>query len=172
MNQPGFTLLELLVVLAIGAVLTALAVPGMQHLRASVATAAAAEHALSAAQLARRTALSTGRSTTLCPTADDRECSFGGARWMLFLNNEGGTDLRREGDEPLVKTWPAAGGVTVSGTRGYFSFQPQPRAASTVTFTFCYPGFANLARSVIVSQTGRPRISRPLPNTSVGPGCR
>lgn len=168
MRTRGFTLLELLTVLSIAAVLVAVAVPSLRRPLASAAVRAASSQALSGLALARRTALATGRTVTLCLTADLARCELSGREWMLFSNGEGGSLGRREADEPLLRRWPLPRAVQVSGSRAYAWYLPQPRAAATLTFTFCHPAAPGSRRSVIVSQTGRPRVSAGTPASTPG----
>lgn len=157
MRNRGFSLTELLVVMALAAVLLALAAPGFGTQRAAAAVRSAGSQTLAALHLARRLALARGQSVTVCPSADGTRCNFAGDEWLLFANLPGGSESRREDDEPLLRSWRLPAGVMVSGSRGYASFQPRPGAAATVTFEFRHRGAPALARSVIVSQTGRPR---------------
>jgi type IV fimbrial biogenesis protein FimT len=157
-KDRGFSLSELLVALAIAAVLLALATPAFTHQRARAALRSASGQTMAALHLARRLALARGQSVTVCPSSDGRICGFGGTEWLLFANGPTGTDARREGDEELLRRWTLPAGVTVSGTRGYAAFQPLPGAAATVTFEFWHQGAPAAPCSVVVSQTGRPRL--------------
>lgn len=160
MRIQGYSLVELLTVLAIAGVLVGLAAPTWQRRIATAAVEAAADQTLVALALARRTALATGRATTLCLSADLARCSLAGREWMLFSNDAGGAEARREPGEALLRRIPLPRSVRVSGTRGYATYQPLPRAATTLTFKFCHPAYPELRRSVVVSQTGRPRLDR------------
>jgi type IV fimbrial biogenesis protein FimT len=158
--------------MAVTAILSALALPDLRRLVADASVRSAADQTLAALQLARRTALATGTNVTLCPTRNERDCDMQGTMWMLFANRQPGHESHRDDNEPLLRIWPQPRGVSVSGTRGYAAYLPQPRAAATLTFTFCHTGNPALRRSVVVSQTGRPRISFPDPaSISSHPAC-
>jgi type IV fimbrial biogenesis protein FimT len=170
MRSRGLTLLELLCALSIVAVLAALALPSWRRPLAAASVRTAASQALSGLALARRTALATGHAVTLCLTADLARCDLSGREWMLFSNEDGGSLGRREEGEALLRRWPLPRNVQVDGTRAYAWYLPQPRAAATLTLDFCHPGAPAARRSVVVSQTGRPRISsRDLPSSPGGP---
>jgi type IV fimbrial biogenesis protein FimT len=158
MKFRGFSLAELLVALAIAAVLLALAVPGFGQQRADAALRSAARQTLAAVHLARRLALARGESVTVCPAADGMRCGFGGTQWLLFANQPAGVDSRREEGELILRKWQLPARVVVSGSRGYAAFQPRPGAAATVTFEFTHPGRPAASIRLIISQTGRPRI--------------
>ncbi len=113
--------------------------------------------------------LASGEAVTLCLTADMTHCDLAGREWMLFRNQEGGSLAQREAGETVLRRWPLPRGVQVGGTRGYAWYLPQPRAAATLTLDFCHPAAPAARRSVIVSQTGRPRVTSPgLPSSPAG----
>ncbi len=159
MRNRGFMLSELLVAMAIAAMLLALAAPGFARHRGEAALRAASNETLAALQLARRVALARGQSVTVCPSADGTVCGFGGAEWLLFANATGGSDNRREAADELLQSWSLPQGVVVTGTRGYAAFQSRPGAAATLTFDFCHRA-APTGISIVVSQTGRARVTR------------
>lgn len=171
-GATGFTLVELLAGMAVTAILATLAASGFRTQLAQAALAASTGRALSALHWARQTALTTGSTVTVCPSEDGISCGFGAQQWIAFANRAGGSQARREADEPLLQTWQMPGSVTVTGTRGYASFQPRIGAASTVTFVFCHPALPHRQRQVIVSQTGRPRLELPAAASSAArPAC-
>lgn len=159
-RSPGFSLVELLTSLGILAILLATAAPAFRRQLAVSAVDSAASQMLAGLALARRTALTTGRPATFCLTGNGSTCVLSGSDWMLFTNQPEGLDSRREPDEPLLWQEPLPGGVRVSGTRGHATYLARPRAASTLTFTFCHEALPQHRRTVIVSQTGRPRLVR------------
>jgi type IV fimbrial biogenesis protein FimT len=159
MRMRGVTLIELLVALAVAALLLALAAPGFGRQRAEAALRSATSQTMAGLHLARRLALARGQSVTVCPSADGRRCDFGGTEWLLFANDPNGSQALREEDEELLRRWQLPAGVAVSGSRGYAAFQPRPGAAATVTFEFRHRGAPDAAKSVVVSQTGRPRVA-------------
>lgn len=158
MRSRGITLAELLVALAISAVLLATAAPGFSRQRANAALGTAAGQAMAALHLARRLALARGQSMTVCLSADGQQCGFAGREWLLFANEPGGSDSRRDGDEVVLRRWSLPRGVLVTGSRGYAAFQSRPGSAATVTFRFRHPLAPGAGRDVVVSQTGRPRL--------------
>lgn len=170
-HTAGLSLVELLAALAIAAILLQLTVPSLGRLRAQWAVRGAAGQLLAGLQLARRTALTSGLSVTLCPTADRQRCGLGARDWMLFTNGPAGSDARREAGEVVLREWRLAEGIEVSGTRGYAAYQAQTSAAATVTFNFCHRAHPEARQSLVVSQTGRPRVIRDPPSTASHPSC-
>lgn len=167
-HGPGFSLVELLAAMAISALLAFLGWPLLDRQRAAAAISVATHRTLAALQLARQQALSSGNPVTVCPSPDGRRCGFGGPQWIVFENRPGGLDATRDAGDRLLQRWELPAGVAVGGTRGYAVYQPGARSATTLTFGFCHRAHPETQRSIIVSQTGRARVSRPPPASSPG----
>ena len=103
----GFTLLELLVSLAILAVLASLAGPGLLRLVQQERSTTALNQLLSAVHLARSSAITRGAIVTLCPSADGQACA-GRNRWhegaIVFSDED--RDGRRDPEDALLRTLP------------------------------------------------------------------
>lgn len=155
--RRGFTLVELLVVIVLLAIAMALAAPAFRDLLRDVRRAAVLGTLSHAMHAARTAAASSGRSIRLCATRDGRSCS-GETRWGPGLLQ------RPASDEPaaLLRVIPlptGRGAPIVVANRDFVEFAPLAPAATTATVTVCDDRGAAEARALIVSRTGRLRVS-------------
>lgn len=88
----GHSLMELLIALTLLCLLMGLAVPSWRAWSDRLALRDLANHYLSDVQWARQAALSSGHTTTVCPSQDGRQCSHSGLQegWIVL----GGPDNR------------------------------------------------------------------------------
>jgi type IV fimbrial biogenesis protein FimT len=87
--MQGFSLLELMVVLALALVLTALAVPSYQGLMQRWALSREAQTLVDDLRHARAQALARGQPVSICPSIDGLACAAHadwGRGWMIFLD--------------------------------------------------------------------------------------
>jgi type IV fimbrial biogenesis protein FimT len=166
----GTTLWELLATLAVLAVLLASALPGLQAWRLDARRGAAVSAFLGAVQLARSEAAKRGRPAILCPSTDGAGCATNGAPyesgWIVFINEDDERPPTRSPAEPLLLTHIPAMAGTIRSNRAVYEFRPFTWRSTNGTVTFCDARGAAQARAVIVSYTGRPRVS------ARGPGNR
>jgi type IV fimbrial biogenesis protein FimT len=111
--MSGFTLVEVLVVLAIVAILAGLAMPGFGRTLERYRLRDAEESLRSALYAARSEAIRRGGRVTLrrasgggCTPASDQDWSCG---WTLFADTDG--NGQHDPGEALIQAWPAPGGV-------------------------------------------------------------
>ena len=120
-KSPGFTLLELMVVLAIVAIMTTLAVPSFLRLIQSGTMASAANGFLADMRYARSQSIQRGRSVVMCrsnaPEAPSPHCDSdagaGGAGWVsgwiIFLDTS--HDADKQASELLLRVGSPITGI-------------------------------------------------------------
>ena len=159
----GFTLLELAVTLAIVAVLLVAGVPSMQTLLLDSRRSRVVNELLRALHAARAESLRSSADVVLCPADDHQSCVGSQAAWrrgwMVFVNSNGDDPPVRDEDERVVLHYAADHPGDVSANRTSFVYRPFGRRSTTGTLVYCDRRGATGARAVIVSHTGRPRVS-------------
>ena len=163
-RQPsGLTLLELMIGLAIGAIVCALGVPAFGTWFAGQQVQDRAEALLHTLDLARSEAVKHGDRVDVCPAGGT--CDAGAlpweAGWIVV------PDANRDASRAIARERPASDGVTIRGNRpvaDYVSYTSAgyarriDGALQMGTFTVCRRG--HKARKVILANSGRARIER------------
>ncbi len=150
----GFTLIELVIVLALVAILATVAVPSFNRLVDSNRLTGATNDLIGVVTFARSEAIRYGRSVTVSP----RTVTVAGAAVTSYEN---GAEVA-VGSDQLRVTSPAATGISISDP-GSFSFRGNGLATSSVTLKVC--NSASEGREVNVSLGGQVRV------VSVGVTC-
>ncbi len=127
----GFTIIEVLVVIAVAGVLLALATPSMARFVAEWRVKDAANSIIGQLRLARVEAIRTSRPVILCPSASGgASCAASTATewkdgWLLFVDNDNSGTYASSKDKLLKKQGPLKGlaGLT-KNQDGYLTFWP------------------------------------------------
>jgi type IV fimbrial biogenesis protein FimT len=161
-EQRGLTAFELIVALGIAALLATVAVPGFAGLRRAAGLGVAANELVSALHLARSSAGSRGLPVTVCLSVDELTCvtkpDVAAAGWLVF-HPESQAVTAQPTPAKLLHQFQLPPDVTVRGTRPAVTFWPVARAGSTGTFELCDVHHRAPGRSIVLSQTGRPRVA-------------
>jgi type IV fimbrial biogenesis protein FimT len=158
----AFSLVEQSVVLALVAVLAGMATPSFLHLRRQMQLTEATRALHAALYFARAQAASRGLPVVLCQTDTGGRCSAGGSAgvgWRVFAKPGAGLFSTFEPGDQLLVALDLPARLQLFGTRPAITYWPTPRAAATGSFVFCDADARARPRAVIVSQTGRPRVS-------------
>lgn len=170
-HGEGFSLVELLVVVAIASAVTALAVPSMAGMVSSQRVGAYASAFQVSLHLARSDAVTRGATTVVCKSTDGDQCASTGGweqGWIVF--RDGNHNALREPGEPVVARQDAAAqGVVMRASAPvarYVAYTASgiPRqttgAFQAGSFTVCgaSPAAAAVARRIVLAATGRARI--------------
>lgn len=175
-KQRAFTLVELLVVMAIAAILLMLSAPSLSRMMKSNAMASGVNSFLSDLRFARSEAIRLGGGVVMCrsdaPEDPSPSCGTGAgpgskgwvSGWITF--HDLNTNSTLDANEPILRVQAAIknlDAITETGTSPKFRFTPTGRlldAGSTATMTFGGSEFSSdLKRVVCVSFGGRARIA-------------
>ncbi len=173
MDRPrGFSLPELVFSLAIIVGLLGWGVPGLLDLRRNAERTREVNLFLQAVYFARSEAIQRNGVVSLCPSLDGQWCAPGGTPWhrgwLIFVNDDRDAPAVRDVGEEVLRAYAPWDGGAVNANRATLSFRPFGQLGVTATFTFCDERGSNAARAVIISQTGRPRVSdRSASNTAL-----
>lgn len=169
-SETGFALLELLVVLAVVAVLTSMSAPAMTGLRQQHRLQAQAEGLLGSLQLARSEALRQQQRVTVCARTADERCASPGdwsQGWVVFA--DGNANAQRDTHEvvlqkrdALPKGFQLEGNTLVSR---YVSYGPEGRSQTVSgafqagTLTLCSSA-STQAWLLVINALGKPRLEK------------
>ncbi|MGM0413438.1 MAG: GspH/FimT family pseudopilin, partial [Pseudomonadota bacterium] len=103
-SEGGFTLVELMVVLAVFTILATAGIPALQAMLADHRHAAQVNTLTSHVHRARAEAVRHGHPVTLCPSSDAATCDGGAWEdgWLLFADVDGDGDVDDPDDRLLA----------------------------------------------------------------------
>lgn len=168
----GFSLVELLVVLAIAGLLFGFAIPSFQDMALRARTTATANDLLGLVEGGRTLAQVRHVPVTVCPVQEGKCVARWDASLMLFQDING-NGAREEGEEVLQEAEVLAGGLWLVWkpfrVTPYLTWTRNGQASSmNGTFTLCNEGRRNdLLRQVVISRAGRVRLQRPATAAAV-----
>ena len=169
-RQFGVTALELMVTMAIIAILLATGVPAFKNYSWNLRMRSAIDMLQTDMNLARGRAISHNIQTIICPATGSSECS-GISRWqdgwIVFTDING--DRQKQDGEPLLKHAGAVEFLTITSSvsRNNLRFYPNGSApGSNISILFCDKRGAEHANRIIVSNSGRIRVDTEAVQTS------
>ncbi|GAB4170579.1 MAG: hypothetical protein Kow0020_04920 [Wenzhouxiangellaceae bacterium] len=158
----GYTLIELMLALAVASLVVVLALPAMGSFLARQRIDAAANELVAHLNVARLAAVSRAHRVVLCPSTDGAQCDQANRwerGWIVFHDPDG--NLAPASDADLIRIHGPVDGMDLdSAGRRFVRYQPDGTAGgSNLTIKLCDRTDPERARAVIVSNTGRPRVA-------------
>ncbi|MFK8053548.1 MAG: GspH/FimT family pseudopilin [Woeseiaceae bacterium] len=142
----GFTLFELMITIAVAAVIAGFAVPSFVNIVRANRIVTDNNELVSALALARSEAIRSGLRTTVCRSADQATCAANGGweqGWIVFTDPTGAGTV--DGGEEILRVWdPLDGGTTITPAPAFTSYvsfvgsgETRGSAANRGTFSVC-----------------------------------
>ncbi|MGR9012095.1 MAG: GspH/FimT family pseudopilin [Gammaproteobacteria bacterium] len=154
----GFSLIELMVTVAIIGITLTIALPSFQSLLASNRLTTSANDLVSALQLAKSEAIKSNRLVIV--TKNGTTWANG---WLVFADNNQ-NDTQDAGETTISSFDALSTGFTVTSTNRYanrVTYRPDGRSTANGSFNFCSPAATADFRRVVIASTGRVKIETP-----------
>lgn len=156
----GFTLVELMITLAVAAIVVTAGVPSFMSMIASNRVTAASNEMVTALNLAKSEAIRSGQNTVLCKSADGSSCDdkkAWGDGWLLF--NDANGDQKKQDTEQVVRVHAAADPSLdfVFRSGNFIEFRPNGRTNESGRFCFRNSYQDDNSRAVVLTPAGRIR---------------
>ncbi len=149
----GVSLIELMLTLAIAAILMTASAQSFVHWQRRSQVQAQAQSLLSAVHRARTLAVALGESVTLCPGGGDQTPCGGDYTQGFALISESRGLLRTWASRPAVSVYNREGSATVTHA---VTWNPRGLANRNLTWSVCAVGV--VSHAVVLNRLGRPSL--------------
>ncbi len=163
-KQTGFTLIELMVTIAVLGILLSIAIPAFQNMVLNSRITAQANQAITALNYARSEAVKRAAPVTVCSTNGGAACAGStnwSTGWMVFADADG--DGTVDAGEAVLRVWPALGGsnTLTAGAHLRVTFTATGFATGfNDTFRLCDSRGKDHARAIIINAMGRSYVEK------------
>ncbi len=167
-QQRGLTLLEMLIALAVAAIVLTVVAPSVQNLLAKNRVTSEINELSAVIQFARYTAIDQNSRTLVCPASDFANCS---TNWnqakIVFIDNN--NNNKRDTSEPLLLTTQIVSSVnSMTGPDTPLVFLDSGATTASVSIKVCPDENSNAtARAININAQGRVRVSIDSDNDGV-----
>lgn len=156
LGQGGFTLIELMITIAVMAILLAIVIPSFTDATLGSKLRSQANDLAAGVLLARSEAIKRNKTVTLCASSNGTSCTGGWADGWIVIGSDGTV---------ILKHPAAAGGFLINSTSATVTsviFQPTGVGATQTTLTVCRatPSVGSQERAVRISTTGKTKVSK------------
>lgn len=152
-NCAGFSLIELMVVVAVVAILAVVAYPSLGAVINSNRLSANANELVASLQFARSEAIRRNAQVSVCGSADGATCGGAWSHWLTVL----------ESDDSILRVAAAKAPVQITANVSTITYRPTG-LATAAAITVCIPGESPPENQRVVSVTVAGRVATAVAN--------
>ncbi len=174
-RKSGFTLLELILTIALATIIITIGVPSFQEIIRNNRLTTQTNDLVMALNLARSEAIKRGTTVSICKSSNGTQCNANGCSggagdsigwsegWLIFVNNAVGGDVKcvDAGEEIIQVHGALPSQFTLNPNNNFtnfISYKSNGDSNNLGAFAVCYDDKIYFSRTVIVNSTGRIRV--------------
>jgi type IV fimbrial biogenesis protein FimT len=165
-RDRGYTLLELMLTIAVAAVVLTLGLPSFSALKARNAQRVEINALFHAVHLARKGSIMRKQVVSLCPSADGSACNPGSdwsGGFLVFENSDRDEPPELDDGEIVLYRHRASRSVKITANRRGFTLRATFLRATNGTLVICDRAARVPPKALVISYTGRPRVAERTP---------
>jgi len=165
-RDSGYSLLELMMTMAVAAMVLTLGLPSFSALKARNAQRVEINALFHAVHLARKGSIMRKQVVSLCPTADGTACNPGrdwSGGFLVFENSDRDEPPELDDGEILLYRHLASPSVKIAANRRGFTLRATFLRATNGTLVVCDRAGRVPPKALVISYTGRPRVAERTP---------
>jgi type IV fimbrial biogenesis protein FimT len=163
----GYSLLELMMTIAVAAVILTLGLPAFSALKARTAQRVEINALFHAVHLARKGSIMRKQVVSLCPSADGSACNPGNdwsGGFLVFENSDRDEPPELDDGEIVLHRHRASRSVKITANRRGFTLRATFLRATNGTIVACDRAARVPPKALVISYTGRPRVAERTPH--------
>lgn len=175
-HASGFTLMELLVAIAVSTILLTIGVPSFLRMVAENERVSHTADIYNAFNFARSEAIARNTPVVVCKSTDESTCDSSAewsAGWLVYANTDGiSTGTEPNTNEPILQTHTALERFTLTASSGLsnrVTYLPTGRSTNVGEFLLCPEDTDLQGRIIQITSTGRPRTRATTDECATGP---
>ena len=161
-HDSAFTLIELMIAIAVAAIVLTLGVPSFERVIERNQLSAYTNQLVSSLHFARSEAVRRNQNISVCHTADGSSCGGTGYEngWLIFLDTNNDDDYSDAGEELLRVNEALPNNYTLrTNNLSSFDYRANGSAPITGRIVLCKDNTLTKSRAVFISQGGRTRLA-------------
>jgi len=166
LTAKGVTLIELLVALAISSILFGIALPGISSVMATNRLTSQINLLSASIAYTRSIAIKRNQTAVICKSTNGVECNVKAKwedGWLIYVDSDGDRTLDTDMGDQVLHVQAALTATTLRykafGPRGYIAYRPDGFTLTNGTFTLCVKDKPEIKKALILSKSGRLRVS-------------
>ena len=158
----GYTLYELLMTFVMVSILVGIGIPSFAKMNANGRIRTEVNALFHAIHLARKESIMRRSVVSICPSVDGIACQPSldwSQGWIMFSNLDRDEPPRIDAGEPILQTYKSGPNIRISTNRRGFTLRATEKRATNGTIVVCDLNDRVTPRALVVSYTGRPRVT-------------